>query len=132
MEHAMNIDDALSAVLERAAEITSAFSDGKFPEHECFEDGVQELVANILKIDFSLFHGGALPKRWLRVLRKGDRVRTLKSRGRTDWVPGSRESCQWGAGGIVLKMKTGHGLCYEVQHDDGRKAWYDYDEVKRA
>lgn len=66
-----DINEALSVVLHNASEISLAFKEGKFPCHECFEDGVQEMIANILKIDFSLFHGGELPKRWGRNRKSG-------------------------------------------------------------
>ena len=62
---------------------------------------------------------------------RGERVRTTKDAGRTDFVGGAREKCRWGEEGVVLRRITGHGVCYRVLHEDGAEATYDYDEVMR-
>lgn len=41
----------------------------------------------------------------------------------------SRIDCQANAIGIITDYHNSHGLCFEVQHEDGTKAWYDPAEL---
>jgi hypothetical protein len=47
---------------------------------------------------------------------------------KNEWVEGVKEKCRWGVRGEVVNYSSGHGLCYEVKHDDGTTAWYDPSE----
>jgi len=60
----------------------------------------------------------------------GIRVRTISDAGGDGWQDNTRFRCQWGAEGKVLRHSDSHGLCYLVEHRDGRTAWYDHDELE--
>jgi hypothetical protein len=51
-----------------------------------------------------------------------------------DWAPDARRHVTWGVVGTVIKVSNGHGLCYEVYHDDGSEttAWYNPEELVRT
>lgn len=59
----------------------------------------------------------------------GTRVRTMKSDGSRDWAARARENVQWRTVGTIVQKSDSHGLCYEVQHDDGTCAWYNHGEL---
>ncbi len=60
----------------------------------------------------------------------GDRVRTIEDSRATDWSIGARSNVRWGVDGKVVHVHHGHGLCYDVRHDDGSKAPYNPEELK--
>lgn len=69
-------------------------------------------------------------------LKVGARVLTGPSKDShlpLDWAPDARRYVTWGVVGTVIKVSNGHGLCYEVYHDDGSAttAWYNPDELIR-
>lgn len=47
-----------------------------------------------------------------------------------DWQPASLAEQKWGVGGKIISHSDSHGLCYQVEHDDGSKAWYNPSELE--
>lgn len=62
----------------------------------------------------------------------GTKVKTTKPfwSGRGDWTGEALASRKWGVKGTILKHHDSHGLCYEVQHDDGTVGHYDPSELE--
>jgi hypothetical protein len=57
----------------------------------------------------------------------GQAIRVAGHLDRRDFtVPNQRSP---GACGVVTGRSDGHGLCFEVRHEDGTVAWYDPDEL---
>jgi hypothetical protein len=48
----------------------------------------------------------------------------------TDWTAEAKKARRWGVRGEIVAVKTGHGLCYEVRHDDGSLAFYEPRELR--
>lgn len=65
----------------------------------------------------------------LTTLSIGTRVITTQDAGSTDWCDSTRANVRWGVPGTVVAVFRGHGLCYEVKHDDGTSAPYEPAEV---
>jgi len=74
----------------------------------------------------ALFPEGA-PKVALRV---GQRVRTLQDTKPTGYERGARSGNVWGMTGRIAQLHTGHGMCYQVQHDDGSTGMYEPEELE--
>jgi hypothetical protein len=49
---------------------------------------------------------------------------------REEWTERAWEQKRWGVVGTVIDEHNGHGLCYEVLHEDGTKAAYDPTELE--
>jgi len=60
----------------------------------------------------------------------GSIVETLKDAGAPDWMPEARQAVQWGVMGKVIKHHNSHGLCYEVEFDNGNIAAFETEELK--
>lgn len=55
----------------------------------------------------------------------GAHVRTVStSAPAKDWTPEALRSRRFPATGTVVKEHNGHGLCYEVKHDDYKDSGY--------
>ena len=66
-----------------------------------------------------------MKKKWP-PLDQGTRVLTTKP-DLSDWDQWTAEGLKakrWGEKGRIIRHIDVHGLCYEVQHVDGRMAWY--------
>jgi hypothetical protein len=61
----------------------------------------------------------------------GQAVRTTKNAERTDWAS-PRVGVRWGALGVIIEAHDAHGEYYDVRHDDGSVASYDFDEIEAA
>ncbi len=48
-----------------------------------------------------------------------------------DWSKEASCSRQWGVKGTVIMHHDSHGLCYEVEHEDGTIGHYDPSELQR-
>ena len=60
----------------------------------------------------------------------GTKVTTDISAGDADdWMPEALASRKHNAKGVVVKHHDSHGLCYEVQHEDGTIGHYDPHEL---
>ena len=57
----------------------------------------------------------------------GVAVRTAATLEQRDFLPETIRRAS--VNGLVVRSKTGHGLCYEVRHVDGECGWYDPDEL---
>jgi len=70
------------------------------------------------------------PEKWP-PLDPGTKVRTTKPfwSGR-DLIGEALASRKWGVKGTILKHHDSHGLCYEVQHEDGTVGHYDPSELE--
>jgi hypothetical protein len=53
----------------------------------------------------------------------------MPSLDRRDYTEAAQAMRRPGASGKVLGHHDGHGLCYEVRHDDGTTGFYDPDEL---
>jgi hypothetical protein len=63
-------------------------------------------------------------------LSPGTRVETIKPEVESsDWSPDAKKDRRWGVSGVVQKHSDSHGLCYEVEHADKTKAWYESREL---
>lgn len=58
------------------------------------------------------------------------KVTELNEDMRDQWSPGVWESKKPGASGEVLTHHDSHGLCYEVEHEDGTVGDYDPSELE--
>lgn len=65
-------------------------------------------------------------------LNPGTTVKTVRTStgDRPGWLPEALASRKWDVQGKVIKHSDGHGLCYEVAHEDGTVGWYDPDELE--
>ena len=62
----------------------------------------------------------------------GDKVQvTDKVLQPRDFPPASRIHAKPSAIGVVTDSSDSHGLCFEVEHEDGTSAWYNPDELFR-
>ncbi len=59
----------------------------------------------------------------------GTRVRTAKALGVRDFNTDILLRRRPDAPGSIVGHSDSHGLCYEVRHDDGTRAYYDPDEL---
>jgi len=59
----------------------------------------------------------------------GAAVRTAAALEQRDFLPETIRRAS--VNGLVVRSKTGHGLCYEVRHVDGECGWYDPDELTK-
>lgn len=64
-------------------------------------------------------------------LATGTRVETVKPEVESkDWDASARKLRKWGAiGHVIGRSNNGHGLCYEVEHEDKTTAWYEPREL---
>ena len=63
----------------------------------------------------------------------GSRVRTAKVLGpASDYTEEGRRKRRADAEGVVTDFSDSHGLCYEVKHPGGERAWYDPEELSYA
>ena len=62
----------------------------------------------------------------------GASVRTTQANEslRKEWSEGVWEKRQWGVQGSVVTHHDSHGLCYDVQHEDGTIGSYEHDELR--
>jgi hypothetical protein len=64
-------------------------------------------------------------------LENGTTVETIKPEVEsTDWAPEALKNRRWNVSGKVVGHSDSHGLCFEVEHEDGTKAWYERRELK--
>lgn len=64
-------------------------------------------------------------EKWPR-LDKGTRVMTTKKNTPDkEWMPEALVARKWGVTGTIIMHHDSHGLCYDVQHDDGTEGCYD-------
>jgi len=58
------------------------------------------------------------------------RVCTIRSNPENDaeYMPGAVR--RWGAKGTIKQYSNSHGLCFDVEHDDGVLGYYEPDELK--
>jgi hypothetical protein len=63
----------------------------------------------------------------------GDVVKTIEDDGSKDWASGARTHVKWGIEGEIIRSCRGHGLCYEVEHENEDykmvKAFYNHGEL---
>ncbi len=61
----------------------------------------------------------------------GTKVRTTQENPSSinQWTNEGRAKKKWGIRGNVLAHHDSHGLCYDVQHEDGTKGCYDPAEL---
>ena len=57
-------DKLLRDIRRQANQIMEAFEAGQFPNHECFEDGVQDLIKMFRGLDMLMMSGDEIPFRW--------------------------------------------------------------------
>ncbi len=62
----------------------------------------------------------------------GKLVKTTKPNlsKREEWTAEGWAKRKWGVYGHVITHHDSHGLCYDVQHDDGTQACYDPSELR--
>lgn len=61
----------------------------------------------------------------------GTRIRTtIKKLSDSEWMPEARAARKWGVTGRIVMHHDSHGLCYDVQHDDGTEGCYDPTEFE--
>jgi hypothetical protein len=62
----------------------------------------------------------------------GDSVRTTKPNlsMRDDWTEVAWSRKRWGVEGKITSKHNSHGVCFEVEHEDGTKAVYDASELE--
>jgi len=61
----------------------------------------------------------------------GTRVKTTsKKTSDGEWMPEARAARKWGVTGRILVHHDSHGLCYDVQHDDGSQGCYEPTEFE--
>lgn len=59
-------------------------------------------------------------------LDRGTRVKTTsKKTPDREWMPEALVARKWGVTGRIVMHHDSHGLCYDVQHDDGTEGCYD-------
>jgi len=59
------------------------------------------------------------------------RVETIKPKVEPKgWDQDARQHCRWGVSGKIVDHSDSHGLCYQVEHEDGTVAWYEPRELK--
>lgn len=63
-------------------------------------------------------------------LAPGTRIKTYKPNPdkRKEWTDLAWHSRMWGVLGTIVRHHDSNGLCYDVQHDDGTRAYYDPSE----
>lgn len=66
-------------------------------------------------------------------------ITTKPAKESEGWTPEARLALRWGKDGKVVgsavagaPLSGSHGICYEVQHEDGTKAWYERKELRRS
>ncbi len=66
------------------------------------------------------------------ILPVGTKVRTTQENEslRGEWTEEAQISRKWGVQGTILMHHDSHGLCYDVQHDDGTVGCYDPSELE--
>lgn len=79
---AIDVNDTVRRLVALVAELRTAFNEGKFPEHEVFEDGASEIGDLFAALDTWLMMGGAFPDRWLRYHGKDEQGKWEKLRQR--------------------------------------------------
>lgn len=60
----------------------------------------------------------------------GTLVKTIEDAGDDDWTEEALANRKWGVGGRVIGYSDSHGLCYEVEHEDGTVGWYNPSEIE--
>lgn len=61
----------------------------------------------------------------------GTRVKTTsKKTSDKEWMPEALIARKWGVTGTIIMHHDSHGLCYDVQHDDGTEGCYDPNEFE--
>ena len=61
----------------------------------------------------------------------GQPVITVRDAGATDWAdPRAAAERPWRRAGVVVGISDKHGVCYRVRLMDGRRYWYQHDELK--
>lgn len=64
-------------------------------------------------------------------IKNGTKIITIKANAKIDdWTEEASFSRQWEAKGTVIMHHDSHGLCYEVQHEDGTVGYYDPSEFE--
>lgn len=97
--------------------------------HQELMDSVVEMrAANELSEDEMLEVAG---EEWP-PLGPGTRVRTtqLNESMIGEWTAEALAEKKWGVTGMILRHHDSHGLCYDVQHDDGTFGCYDPSEFE--
>lgn len=63
---------------------------------------------------------------------KGQHIVTTKDKGSTDWTDNDRARRRpWGMKGMIIQVKSGHGVIYLVDLDNHPNAeWYEHEEVE--
>jgi hypothetical protein len=64
-------------------------------------------------------------ERYLRVV-----VQTLLPLDTAEFYPEVQSSRKWGVKGVIIASHDSHGLCYEVEHEDGTIGAYTPREIK--
>ena len=49
----------------------------------------------------------------------------------TDWSKDTLKERKWGVKGVLVDRSDGHGLVYQIRHNDGTTGWYEPRELKR-
>lgn len=62
----------------------------------------------------------------------GKKVRVSAQLDARDYTPIGIQKRRPGATGIIVAHSDSHGLCFEVDHEDGSSGWYDPDELMEA
>jgi hypothetical protein len=63
---------------------------------------------------------------------KAVRVLTVRADPSNDeeYVQAARAARRWGVKGTLKQYSNSHGLCFQVEHDDGTTGCYEADELK--
>ncbi len=114
------------ATYERVKEAGLATLDRRFTDLE--ESASEMRAANELSEDEVLeSEDGKWPP-----LDPGMRIRTtqLNESMIREWTAQGLADKRWGVTGMILRHHDSHGLCYDVQHDDGTFGCYDPSEFE--
>ena len=65
-------------------------------------------------------------------IQPGTIVRTTRENKalRGEWTKAAIANRKWGVKGVIVMHHDSHGLCYDVQHEDGTKGSYDPSELE--
>ena len=60
----------------------------------------------------------------------GIKVKTLKPLHNDTYTEETQAKRKWDVNGTIVAHHNSHGLCYDVQHEDGSVGSYDEDEIQ--
>lgn len=64
-------------------------------------------------------------------LKIGDQVVTERPAiESSDWTPEAAKARRWGVKARIVKLSNSHGLCFQVEYEDGMYGWHETWELK--